>query len=359
MKKLYLLALTFCAAFSIDPQEAGDALIPSEAARQMAHRVVGIVTSTALPPRSKPEQAKAIDALMRVVEVPETSIRSDRLYDGIDALLATIDADGHSFLVRPASRGTAPSASAAVANGASAMAAGTSVRIAESAHGKVLHWTPPAVQETGGEAIASYVRKMRDDILREPAWKTACALVIDLSRQTGGNSNPPLQAMDALFSPANQSYLVDNKGTRIPLFNVFARVSSGDAAHDPLTRFSGLPLAVVVGEQTSSAGEMLLVALLGETARVRTFGWKSGGQTTVNMSYPMQDGSTLVVSEHRYAVADDAPFKGGIVPVDGAGQGDGLEDVVQKAAAWSARQSRLCQSNGSDSGRKTAQKLGK
>src|SRR5205823_15053421 len=101
------------------------------------------------------------------------------------------------------------------------------------------------------------------------------------------------------------------------------------------------PLAVLVGERTASAGEMLLVALMGEE-RVQTFGRTSYGQSTANMTYRLADGSRLVLTEQRYALGDAPVYHGDIPAMHPAAAGETWDASVRTAAEWAAANSPQC-----------------
>jgi hypothetical protein len=219
------------------------------------------------------------------------------------------------------------------------------LRLVRTENGTVLRWTPPPIVAGDDSASAAYLKRTGDEAAARPDIKDACALVVDLSEQTGGNAWPPLIAMRALFSDANQASMVDRDGKRQRFVSrtsleAMARVRGAGSA-DPFAPFAGGPLAVVVGYRTSSAGEMLLVALLGEQ-RVQTFGRPSGGLSTANKTYPLPDGSSLVLTERRYAVGDGAVYRGRIAPMHGAPEGQGIDATVKAAAEWAAANSPSC-----------------
>ena len=108
-----------------------------------------------------------------------------------------------------------------------------------------------------------------------------------------------------------------------------------------LASYANGPLAVVVGSRTSSAGEMLLVALLGE-ARVQTFGQTSHGLSTANATYPLADGSTLVLTTKRYALGDGPVYRGGIPAMHPSEKGEPADAAVRTAVEWAAAQSPAC-----------------
>jgi C-terminal processing protease CtpA/Prc len=170
-------------------------------------------------------------------------------------------------------------------------------------------------------------------------------VVVDLSEQTGGNAWPPLAAMHPLFGDANKANWVDRDGRRKPVVDRTAleKMSRepGDGRANPLARFGNGPLAVVSDRRTASAGEMLLVALLGEP-RVQTFGNTSAGKTTGNVTYTLADGSTLILTQTRYALGDGPVYRGGIAPMHPLDPGESLKDAVNAAAQWAAENSPGC-----------------
>ncbi|WP_160409443.1 S41 family peptidase [Massilia cellulosiltytica] len=138
---------------------------------------------------------------------------------------------------------------------------------------------------------------------------------------------------------------VDRDGKAIPV--VDRTGLAGMAARDvgeranPFSSFAAGPLAVLVGAKTASAGEMLLVALMGEE-RVRTFGQASYGMSTANKVYWLPDGAMLLLTEMRYALADGPVFRGGIAPMQPAPKGEPVEASLRTAAEWAAANSPRC-----------------
>jgi hypothetical protein len=219
-------------------------------------------------------------------------------------------------------------------------------------HGTVLRWTPPPiVNGDASAAIAPYLKRFYDEARAMPGIAQACALVVDLSEQSGGNAWPPFVAMYPLFGDANKANWVDRDGKRTP-FVSRANLEGmnrnfGDGRANPLSRFGSGPVAVVVGKRTASAGEMLLIALLGDT-RVQTFGNTSSGMTTANATYALADGSTLVLTQSRYALGNGPIYRGGVASMHRLGQEETLNDGVTMAAKWVAANSPRCSSAAPD-----------
>lgn len=316
-------------------------LVPLSLARDIALRTIELVESKALPPRQAVEFTRARAAVLAMIGGDTGSERIERgaLFARIKAMLDTLDADGHSFILPPAF--------AQYRNGLP-MAGADAPRFAvvDTPAGKVLHWTPPQIVDMSVQAKQAWMAGFEADAAGLPGIASTCALVVDLSAQQGGNAWPTLAAMYPLFSTSNRAVMVDRDGRRIPLadpeqLRQEQRRLTGDD-RNPLARFAGLPYGVVVDRSTSSAGEMLLVALLGEGERGQTFGSTSHGMSTVNMTYPLPGGATLVLTEMRYAVGDAAQFRGGIPARHPALPGESRAAIVQRAARWAAGASPMC-----------------
>jgi len=313
-------------------------------ARDVASKTIALVESRGLYPRQQAEYERARMALLAILEGQPPDIDQTELYTRITGLLATLDTNGHSFLIperhalttlrTQSTSGDLPPAT---------------FQVLQTNQGKVLRWTPPPVVNSTMTALGPYLTRFHDEAGTTPDIADACALVVDLSEQTGGNAWPPLVAMSPLFSGTNNAMWVDRDGKRTALLNRAGleemRHRTGEGRANPLRRFDKGPLAVVTDKRTSSAGEMLLIALLGE-ARVQTFGSTSSGMTTANATYLLPDGSTLVLTQSRYAIGDGPVIRGGIEPMRQIHPGDSSVDRVASAAEWVAANSASCRPTG-------------
>jgi hypothetical protein len=321
-------------------QDAPAAALPLELARQVTQRTIELVETKGLAPRQQAEYAQAKAALLALLDDQAAGIERQVLYRAINTLLGTLDVDGHSSILSPQRERQRQRSAAATGLRA------PSFRLVTTANGTVLRWTPPQIVSSTMEARADYIKLFFDEAAGLAQLNEACAMVVDLSEQKGGNAWPPFIEMHPLFGKSNNAYMVDRDGKRIAFvepsrLEALARPYAAGRDH-PLARFAKLPLAVVVDGRTASAGEMLLVALLGEGDRVQTFGGTSRGLSTANMTYPLADGSTLVLTERRYAIGDQPVYRGGIAPAHPAGPDESADAVVKRAAAWAASQSPLC-----------------
>lgn len=337
-------ALLVMATFARAADAPTDAM-PLPLARALVDKTIALVESRGLYPRKQSDYALFKAALLADVDGHIQKVDRMVLYRDINGLLAMLDTGQHphSFLIAPPPPGPAPD----IMPAPPAEPLDTSTfKLLDTGHGMVLRWVPPAVPGFMSEAYqAGYVKRFYEEPAARPEFMQACALVVDLSEQTGGNAWPPFIAMYPLFSDANKARWVDRDGKRTPFVSRtrLASMAQPNAAGrtNPLARFATGPLAVVVGERTASAGEMLLVALLGE-ATVQTFGQTSFGQTTVNGVHPLPDGSTLVLSEMRYALGDGPVYRDGIEPMHPQPKGEPVATSIHAAAAWAAAHSPQC-----------------
>ena len=313
-------------------------------AREVASKTVALVESRGLYPRQQAEFDRARMALLAILDGQPLEVDRTELYTRITGLLATLDTNGHSFLIPARHELTVQRTQTASSDLPPA-----TFLVLQTSKGKVLRWTPPPSVNNSMTAIGPYLTRFHDEAETTPDITDTCALVVDLSEQTGGNAWPPLVAMHPLFSDANNAMWVDRDGKRTALMNRAGLQEmsqrTGEGRANPLSRFDEGPLAVVTDKRTSSAGEMLLIALLGE-ARVQTFGSTSSGMTTANATYPLPDGSTLVLTQSRYAIGNGPVVRGGIEPMRQINPKENSADRIARAAEWVAANSVGCRPTG-------------
>lgn len=316
-----------------------------ETGRAMARQAIDLVEQQGLPPRSQAEYQVFKANLQQLLDEPGDTIDRQQLYLRLQLMLNTLDTDNHTFLIRsiPAAPGAQSTSSVAGASASiispDAARSTALLKLIATPSGNVLHIIPPQITTSDGQRTDEYVARGLAQITTSKLPGQACAIVIDLSEQKGGNAWPPFGLLRPLFSAANSARFVERNNRRIP---VLPPGYFEDATVTPLSRFAGASLAFVMNGDTSSAGEMIAVALLGEGERVRSFGWPSDGKTTANRTFPLPDNALLVLSGARYALADEPVIRGKIAPQTAAAEGASMEDVLLAAATWAAGRSPLC-----------------
>jgi hypothetical protein len=183
-------------------------------AREVASKTVALVESRGLYPRQQAEYNRARMALLAMFDNQALDIDRTELYTRITGLLATLDTNGHSFLI-PARHELTVQRTQTASNDRPP----ATFQVLQTSKGKVLRWTPPPSANNSMTAIGPYLTRFHDEAETTPDMTDTCALVVDLSEQTGGNAWPPLVAMYPLFSDANNAMWVNRDGKRTALMN--------------------------------------------------------------------------------------------------------------------------------------------
>lgn len=161
----------------------------------------------------------------------------------------------------------------------------------------------PALTSGTPEENLEYATHLR--ALLEAA-AAAPGLVIDLRNNTGGNMWPMLAGVAPLLGQRTVGAFVQPEGPRTPWFVTASEAGYADVASitlpasSPHPSLASVPVAVLIGRRTASAGEAVLCAFLGRDA-LRTFGQPTAGQSTANASIELDDGSLLLLTTGVYA----------------------------------------------------------
>ena len=160
--------------------------------------------------------------------------------------------------------------------------------------------------------------------------------IIDLRKNTGGNCWPMLAGVGPLLGNGVHGFFVSTTES-IPISYKNGMVMQGQKircmASDPYTMSSRKKTIVVLtGRNTSSAGEILALAFKGLN-NVYLYGEPTAGLTTANASYPLSDGSLLVLTVCKEADRTGTIIEGKINPDElitpSAAKGD---DTIKTAA---------------------------
>jgi C-terminal processing protease CtpA/Prc len=178
----------------------------------------------------------------------------------------------------------------------------------------------------------------------------ACGWVVDLRENTGGNIWPMLAGVGPLLdaevvgstteNPPGVGWHYRDGRSWSGGYTPPAEPLGWSSAAPRRVANANAPVALLVGRQTASSGEILLVAFLGR-GNVRSFGDSTAGRNSVNTSVPLSDGATLIVTSayprdrlgrsYPLTVAPDE-----LVSSDRSAGGDA---ALRSAVAWLRRQS--------------------
>ncbi|GBQ07190.1 S41 family peptidase [Acetobacter cerevisiae] len=116
--------------------------------------------------------------------------------------------------------------------------------------------------------------------------------IVDLRHDRGGNMWPMVQALRPLLGSGELGFFEDRAGKRSAPWRA---VAQGVVPQDDGPDLSHVPVAVLLGPQTASAGEAVAIALKGRP-NTRFFGTATHGQTSGNKSFTLPDGGRLAVA---------------------------------------------------------------
>lgn len=142
--------------------------------------------------------------------------------------------------------------------------------------------------------------------------------IIDLRANTGGNCWPMIAGMGPLLGegvcgyfvfPDKRKAWVYKEGAAMHDANIIAKTSgNGYKLKTPVKQ-----IAVLVGPNTSSSGEILALAFKGKS-NTTLFGLPTAGFTTANSTYTLRDNSILVLSVCKEADRSGVVCDGKIIP---------------------------------------------
>jgi hypothetical protein len=174
------------------------------------------------------------------------------------------------------------------------------------------------------DSTLKYVRRTHD-ALRAIAPTATCGWVVDLRGNTGGTPEPMFAALAPLLGPDVPPHLM-----RWILRQV------GVAAPGDLQSLMRLPVAVLLGPQTGSAGERVALAFR-QRPRTRSFGRPTAGVATARRMILLPDGAALAIAtstmDTTLAPENLRPIPPDVLVTDLASQGD---PVLRAAADWVA-----------------------
>ncbi|WKX71868.1 S41 family peptidase [Streptomyces sp. XD-27] len=142
----------------------------------------------------------------------------------------------------------------------------------------------------------------------------ACGWAVDLRPSTGGDMGPLFAVVARVLGDGDVGAFVAADGERGVLTVKDGRLRHGPAFPPaPSVSRKNPPVAVLIDDNTASAGEILALAFHGRP-QTRFFGTPSAGRTTGNVSHRLSDGAALVLTETRDADRTGKVYDGPIAP---------------------------------------------
>jgi hypothetical protein len=253
-------------------------------------------------------------------------------------MVLSILGEHHSFLLPPPASPPLQGTSASSTAAASGAATSPAWHIIAGNIGAV---RLPALNTLGpdgpalGKAYATAIQTALSEIDKNPRL---CGWIIDLRDNGGGNMWPMLKGLDPLLGTGPFGYFVQTDGSTQAWQRSAGNIFPAPEMLPPSSpafalKHASTPIAVLIGPQTASSGEMVAIALIGRQG-VRTFGTASAGFTSGNNVYPLTDGATLVITEVSVRDRTGKGYAGPIVPDEQVTPAQ----IEAAASRWLARQ---------------------
>lgn len=188
----------------------------------------------------------------------------------------------------------------------------------------------PSLNTLGDGGLAAgqrYASELRS-LLARLDGEAACGWLVDLRQNGGGNMWPMLNGLDPLLGKAPFGHFVVGASETQRWVRTAEGIAASSDVHpaaEPgfFLKHADAPVAVLIGPQTASSGEMLVIALLGRSD-VRTFGAPTAGLSTANETYPLGDGAMLAITTMTVRDRLGRDYRGPIRP-DQRTEGDTTE----------------------------------
>jgi carboxyl-terminal processing protease len=258
-------------------------------------------------------------------------------YSAIRTLIGELGV-AHSFFMPPPTRGQIQAATRARI---SSMVAVSDMPASSLLNGQVGVVRMPGldtVSPGGTERSKAYVTTLRA-LLKQLDKAPLCGWIVDLRPNTGGNMWPMLTGLDPLLGASPFGFFLSGGTTSQAWIRTPDGISPGIADPSrPLTPSFALahataPVALLIGPQTASSGEMIALALIGRQG-VRTFGGNTSGFLSGNTVQSLPDGAHIAVTEVLVSDRTGKSYPDTIHP-DVVTDPDGAEPA---AHAWLRRQ---------------------
>jgi carboxyl-terminal processing protease len=246
--------------------------------------------------------------------------------------------DRHSYLQSPAVTRTLQKTAVSNARTGAAPTAPLGERL-----GRVVRLQVPGF--AGGTPVeqVAFAETLHDIIQTHDAAQ-ACAWVIDLRQNSGGNLWPMLAGLGPLLGERELAASVYPDGRRVAVWYRDGQAGFGDytqlRVRAPYHPRSAKPVAVLVGGGTASSAEVLAVALRGRP-ETRSFGAPTRGLSAGNRTFPLADGASLVLTVAATSDAAGRLLEGPFVPdqlLTGGREAGGTQasadGPLEAAVAW-------------------------
>ncbi|MFN2144626.1 MAG: S41 family peptidase [Anaerolineales bacterium] len=175
--------------------------------------------------------------------------------------------------------------------------------------------------------------------------QSPCGWVIDLRDNYGGNLAPMVSGMVPLIGDGVLGYFEDVEGNRTPIEYDSGEFIGDDendwfdtGYRDISLQHPNPPIAILIGPNTASSGEMLALTFKGKE-NVIYFGHQTAGQTTGNDKFDLSDGAILLLTTAVFVDREGTVYGGPVLPDLPLESVSGYSgEIPPEVSAWLSKQ---------------------
>jgi len=207
--------------------------------------------------------------------------------------------------------------------------------------GNIGYLSIPAFGSTDQKTMDDFANDIQQRIQMLETAQKIDGWIVDLRRNGGGNMYPMIAGLGPLTGEGILGYFVIGTGNHKKYIQWSYKSKKGKngsmlgvTLNDPYKlKNTNAPVAVLIGPATGSSGEMTAMSFIGKPG-TKLFGQPSSGHTTANQSFPLSDGSMLLLAVSLTADRNKKEFKGKIQPDEIIAMDNVSDKTLSAAKAW-------------------------
>jgi hypothetical protein len=216
---------------------------------------------------------------------------------------------------------------------------GLQVKVLNNFYGYILI---PGIEAENEEDVNEIAQQILDSLCSITTTKLK-GWIIDLRFNQGGNMYAMLGGLGSIIGDGKVGFLTTAIGKVTSVWsvkkgNAYYNNVQMSAANPHCQLSSNLPIAVLISEMTASSGEAIAI-ILNKRPKTILLGHKTWGASTGRLDYPINDFSSVGVTESYMADRNKTIYKNGINPDKVIINGDNIEQLwldkkVIEATKW-------------------------
>jgi C-terminal processing protease CtpA/Prc len=158
--------------------------------------------------------------------------------------------------------------------------------------------------------------------------------IIDLRENRGGNMYPMIAGLGPLVGEGVLGYFIGKNESYKSAWTYYKGQVGYIKVETPYVLINkNIKIAVLIGEKTSSSGEMTTISFIGKN-NTKLFGQPSGGYTTANQGFKLSDGSYLYLATSYVADRNAKKYLSKIIPDITVERDSTFDNCIEIASKW-------------------------